>query len=111
MKRLVSLGLVTLLAMPVATQAASPEEAAIQQLQQQIQKLSAELEAPAKKVEESKQVAPPAPAVVAPAATPAIAEIKELEKRLDKVEKHSVSTGSSSAATCASKRTACITTT
>jgi outer membrane murein-binding lipoprotein Lpp len=94
MKRLVSLGLIALLALPVATLAASPEEAAIQQLQQQIQKLSAELEALAKKVEESKQAAPAAPSVVAPApapaAAPAMSEIKELAKRLDKVEKHSV---------------------
>ena len=92
MKRLVSLGLVALLALPVATLAASQEEIAIQELQKQIQKLSAELESLAKKVEESKQAAPPAPAVAAPtpAAAPAQSEIKELAKRLDKVEKHSV---------------------
>jgi hypothetical protein len=87
----VSLGLVALLALPVATQAASQEEAAIQQLQQQIQKLSAELEALAKKVEESKPqaVLPAPPAPPAQAAQPAQAEIKELAKRLDKVERHS----------------------
>ena len=92
MRRLLCLGLITLLALPVATLAASPEETAIQELQKQIQKLSAELEALAKKVEERKQAAPPAPAVVAPAPVPAPeqSEIKELAKRLDKVEKHSV---------------------
>jgi hypothetical protein len=92
MRRFLSLGLLALLALPASGLAASPEEDAIQQLQQQIQKLSAELEALAKKVEESKEAAPSAPAVVAPApaVSPAMSEIKELAKRLDKVEKHSV---------------------
>ena len=68
MRKMMSLGLAILLALPAAGLAATAEEAAIQQLQQQIQKLSAELEALAKKVEASKQAAPPlrqAPAAAA----------------------------------------------
>lgn len=44
MKKFLPLGLIALLALPAASLAASPEEAAIQELQKQIQKLSAELE-------------------------------------------------------------------
>jgi len=90
MKRFMSLGLIALLALPSAGLAAAPEEDAIKQLQQQIQKLSAELEALSKQVEENKPAAPPAVATPAPAPTPAASEIKELSKRLDKVEKHAI---------------------
>lgn len=84
MRRLVCLGLAALLALPAAGLAATPEEVAIQELQQKIQQLSAALESLSKQVEESKK---PAAAQPAQAAQP---EIKELAKRLDAVEKHSV---------------------
>ncbi|NJC88521.1 MAG: DUF3373 domain-containing protein [Desulfuromonas sp.] len=83
MKKFVTLGLMALLALP-ANGLAAGEDAAIQQLQEQIQKLSAQLEALSKRVEANKQAVP------APAAQPAQEEIKDLAKRLDKVEKHSV---------------------
>ncbi len=44
MRRILSLGLTALLALPAAALAATPEEAAIQELQKQIQALSTELE-------------------------------------------------------------------
>lgn len=90
MRRFLSLGLLALLALPASGLAASPEEDAIQQLQQQIQKLSAELETLAKKLEESKQAAPPAQPAPVQAAQPDQSEIKELAKRLDKVERHAI---------------------
>lgn len=79
MKRLLCLGMAALLALPAAGLAATPEEVAIQELQQKIQQLSAALEALSKKVEESKKTE-----------APASPEVKELAKRLDAVEKHSV---------------------
>ncbi|MDT8440049.1 MAG: DUF3373 family protein [Desulfuromonadales bacterium] len=84
MKRFVNLGLIALLALPATTLATTPEEAALQQLQQQIEKLSAELEALSKKVEASKGTGEQPTA----AAQPTPDEFKELEKRLDKVERH-----------------------
>lgn len=90
MRRFLSLGLMALLALPASGLAAG-EEVAIQQLQEQIQKLSAQLEALAKKVEENKQAAPAAPAATpAPAAQITQSDFDDLADRLDKVEKHSV---------------------
>ena len=93
MKKLLALGLMVLLAFPANVLAAG-EEATIKQLQEQIQKLSVQLEALAKQVEANKTEAQSAAKVqaapAAPAAQPAQEEIKELAKRLDKVEKHSV---------------------
>ena len=85
MKKIIALGLIALLALPASALAAG-EEATIKQLQEQIQKLSTQLEALAKQVEANKQAAPAS----APAAQPAQPEIKELSKRLDKVEKHAL---------------------
>jgi hypothetical protein len=87
MKKLLTLGLIALLAFPTYGLAAG-EEATIKQLQEQIQRLSTQLEALAKQVEANKVTAKTAPPV--PAAPPSDEEIKELAKRLDKVEKHSV---------------------
>lgn len=79
MKKLVGLGLMALLALPASGMAASTDEQMIQQLQQQIQQLSSQLATLAQKVEENKKAAE-APKT----------EIKELTKRVDAAEKHSV---------------------
>ncbi len=90
MKKLLALGLIILMALPANVLAAG-EEATIKQLQEQIQKLSAQLDALAKQVEANKMAAQSAPkAPAAPATQAGQEEIKELAKRLDKVEKHSV---------------------
>ena len=86
MKKLLALGLIILMALPANVLAAG-EEAAIKQLQEQIQKLSAQLDALAKQVEANKVAAQSAqPAVAAPAAQASDEEVKELAKRLDKVQ-------------------------
>ena len=61
MKKLFVVGLMVLLAFPVNVFAAG-EEATIKQLQEQIQKLSAQLDALAKQVETDKKAAQSAPA-------------------------------------------------